>query len=73
MRTACVCTHSGSDIHRILKFGFGYETVNDLYPDWILYNLKHYDIAKCPRWSPNSFEYYESDFDFQLGGLVVDC
>jgi hypothetical protein len=23
--------------------------------------------------SQYSFEYYESDFDFQLGSLVVDC
>ena len=30
-----------ADIHRILKFGFGYQTVNDLYPDRILQNFKH--------------------------------
>jgi hypothetical protein len=24
------------DIHRTLKFSFGYKTVNDLYPNWIL-------------------------------------
>ena len=24
------------NIHRILKFGFRYQTVNDLYPNWIL-------------------------------------
>jgi hypothetical protein len=29
------------DIHRILKFGSGYQTVNDLCPDWILQSFKH--------------------------------
>jgi hypothetical protein len=48
------------DIHAILKFGFGYQTVNDLYPQ--LYTKIISNIRKMLSTSEGlliAFEYYE--------------
>jgi hypothetical protein len=35
-------------MHGILKFDFGYQTMNDFYADWILENFKLWDKGGLP-------------------------
>jgi hypothetical protein len=51
------------DIHKMLKFGFGYQTVNDLYPNWIL--------RKFQTLNP-SLSSYNVHFCVLMNCLVVD-